>query len=88
MPINLKSSNIDIQKTNEIFIGNRFSVLQGVDPNPEKPVFPVVAGAFVARFAVAPPKEKGVDAPVCHKSPPEPRDLLLDARVRQLEWLF
>lgn len=35
MPINLKSSNIDIQKTNEIFIGNRFSVLQGVDPNPE-----------------------------------------------------
>lgn len=35
MPINLKLGNIDTQKTNEIFIGNRFSVLQGVDPNPE-----------------------------------------------------
>ncbi|EIM19952.1 Adaptor protein complex AP-2 alpha subunit [Wallemia mellicola CBS 633.66] len=35
LPINLKLGNIDTQKTNEIFIGNRFSVLQGVDPNPE-----------------------------------------------------
>lgn len=33
-PISLKAGSVDGQKTNEIFTGNRFSVLPSVDPNP------------------------------------------------------